>query len=382
MMRSGIRGLLGGAALAVVVAVAVRALPPGSTPKELELGREASEEIESAVVLVNDPEAVAELQAMIDEIASVSPRPDIQYKVQIVATPGVNAFVLPGGWVYVTTGLIEMVQSDDELVGVLCHEVAHNVNQHAIARMREAPLGKLSLLRIATLAAQVGLVLGGAPEGALLADAAASHITAAVLNPGSVAAEVEADHDGIEYMVHTHWNPTGFLTFMERLGSSSGKFFEQELGIHNTHPLTRDRIHAARDRLEELGVPILRRLVTDAPQPRWTRIQSRGQDATEVTYRGERLFLLAGHDPERAEAAVASVKYALDYELPEDRILVRPERDHVVLVPADGPSLDLTRADGEVNGGGEVLLAGRVRDRLAELVANEQASIRASYQLY
>jgi predicted Zn-dependent protease len=383
MPRSVTRFLLAGTVLAVLAgATPTLALPPGSTPRELELGAEAAADFEKSMVFVDDEKALADLQAMIDEIGRVSPRPEIEYKVHIVATPMVNAFVVPGGYVYVTTGLLDMVESDDELFGVLCHEVAHNVNQHAITRMREAPIKKLTLLQLATLVAQAAMVIKGAPEGAILADAATQHITAAVLNPGSVAAEVEADHDGIDYMVRTGYNPAGFLTFMERLASSSGKFFEEELGIHNTHPLTRDRVNAAKARLEEFGVPILRRLVTDAPQPRWTGVLVRGQEATEILYQKEMLLLLAGQDSLRAAAAVSFVGWALDHELAESDIKIQPEVGGVLLVPGEGPPLRLTREDGALDGSGEVAVAGRLRERLALLVAAEQASIRANYQLY
>ena len=383
MPRSAFRVLLAGTLLAFLAGAPVaRALPPGSTPRELELGAEAAVDFEKSLVFVDDEQALADLQAMIDEIARVSPRPDIEYKVHIVATPMVNAFVVPGGYVYVTTGLMEMVESDDELFGVLCHEVAHNVNQHAITRMREAPIKRLTLLQLATLVAQAAMVIGGAPEGAILADAATRHITAAVLNPGSVAAEVEADRDGIDYMVRTQYNPAGFLTFMERLASSSGKFFEQELGIHNTHPLTRDRVDAAKRRLEEQGVPILRRLVTDAPQPRWAAVTVRGQEAMEITYQGELLLLLAGQDTDRAEAAVAFAGWVLDHELTDADIKIQPEADGVLLLSGAGPSFRLGREDGALDGSGEVAVAARLRERLALLVANEQAVIHARYQLY
>lgn len=114
----------------------VTALPPGSTPREIELGEEAANDISKAVVLVDDPEAVAKIQTMLDEIAAVTSRPDVEYRAHIVDSPLVNAFVVPGGWVYVTKGLLDDVESDDELAGVLCHEIAHNVNQHAIQQMR------------------------------------------------------------------------------------------------------------------------------------------------------------------------------------------------------------------------------------------------------
>ena len=356
----------------------VRALPPGSTPREIELGEEAARDIAKAVRLIDDEEELARLQAMLDEIAVATDRPDIEYKPHIVASPMVNAFVIPGGWVYVTTGLLENAESEDEVAGVLAHEIAHNVNQHAIRAMRAAPKG-LGLLQLASIAA---LILGKSPEAAILAGTAANTITAAVLNGNTIEMEKEADHDGIGYLSGTHYNPTGFLTFMERLAASSGKFIEEELGIYRTHPLSRDRVHAARDRMDELGMPILRRLVTEAPEPEARSAERDGRKVTDIVYREERLLTLAGQDPDRAARAVEAIAFALDHELDAGRIKVIPVPHGVEIRPGDGPSLFLGKEDGEASGDGEAVAAGRLRERIAALVVADQNRIRANNQLY
>lgn len=356
----------------------VLSLPPGSTPREIELGREASEDIAKAVRLVDDPEELAKLQAMLDEIAAATDRPDIKYVPHIVASPSVNAFVIPGGWVYITTGLLDSAESDDEIAGVLAHEIAHNVDQHAIRAMREAPKG-LGLLQLASIAA---LILGKSPEAAVLAGTAANTITAAVLNGNTIEMEKEADHDGIGYLTRTHYNPTGFLTFMERLAASSGKFVEEDLGIYRTHPMTRDRVEAARERLEEFGVPILRRLVTENPEPEARRTSESGREATEIVYGDERLLLLAGHDDDRAARAVETIAFALDHELDAGRIKVLPVPHGVVFQPEDGPSLFLGKEDGEVSGNGEAVAAGRLRERIDSIVRADRDRNRANTQLY
>jgi predicted Zn-dependent protease len=247
----------------------------------MELGRQAADDISKSVEFVHDEEQLAKLQAMLDEIAAVTDRPEIRYRPYIVAAPYPNAFTIPGGWVYVTTGLLEGVESDHELAGVLAHEIAHNVNQHAIERMRDTPKG-LGLLQLASIAA---LIIGRSPEAAVLAGAAANHITASVLHGSSVAAEVEADAHGLEYLTRTQYDPTGFLTFLE----------------------SRDRVRAARDQLEALGVPVHRRLVTHAPQPESRAVTVDGEQVTEMRYDGERLALLAGHDSARADGLVATL---------------------------------------------------------------------------
>jgi hypothetical protein len=174
----------------------------------------------------------------------------------------------------------------------------------------------------------------------------------------------------------------GFLTFMERLASSSGKFIEQELGIYRTHPLTRDRVQAAERRIEALGVPLLRRLVTEAPQPSSRSLLREEEELTEIVYRGDRLFLLAGHDSAHAAQAVAAVRWTLDHEIGEAAMKISPVDSGVLLVPDGGPPLRLTASDGRANGDGEVVLAEGLRKRLSEIVQDERARYRANAQMY
>ena len=364
--------------LGLVLAGPAASLPPGSTPREIELGEQAARDIAKSVQFVDDPETVGKLQGMLDEIALVTDRPDIEYRAHLIYSPMVNAFVIPGGWVYVTTGLVDNARSDHEIAGVLCHEVAHNVNQHAIQRMRNTPKG-LGLLQLASIAA---LIISGSPEAAIVADAAASTITAAVLNGHTIEMEVEADSDGILYMTRTEYNPTGFLTFMEELASTAGKFIEEEMGIYRTHPLTRDRVYSAKGRLEELGVPVLRRLVTDPPQPESRNLIILDNHVTEITYLNERLLLLHGHDDDRTAAVTSTIRYVLDHEIEAPLMKIIPTSHGVDFAPKGGPACSFHPEDGRVNGEGEALLARDLRKRLADIVAGEQASVRANYQLY
>jgi Zn-dependent protease with chaperone function len=376
--RARARTIAAAAAVVFLAPFAAQALPPGSTPREIELGAEAARDIAKSVEFVQDPQTLAKLQAILDDIAKVTPRPEIKYLPHIIATPLVNAFVIPGGYVYVTTGLLSGVESDDELAGVLAHEIAHNVNQHAIERMNNAPRG-LGLLQLAAIAA---LIIGKSPEAAILANTAANAITAAVLKGGSIEAEKEADAHGLGYLSRTKYNPTGFLTFLESLAASSGKFFEEEMGIYQTHPLTRDRVRSARTHLETLEVPILRRLVIRSSLPEARLISIEGAPATEIAYEGERLLVLAGQDSTRSAEVLATVRWVLDRELKESDIKIIPAEGGVLFAPGDGPSSFFSADDGRVDGRGEAVLAGELRTHLAGIVIAEQNRYRANFQFY
>ncbi|MHB0936546.1 MAG: M48 family metalloprotease [Armatimonadota bacterium] len=127
--------------------------PPGTTKAEEELGKKTAERIEKDYKLVQDEEALKRLADIVTAIAPVTQRPQVVYTVKILDTGELNAMVIPGGIIYVTKGLLKAVESDDELAGVLAHEIAHNALCHAEKMMaREA---KASLVQLATVIATV-----------------------------------------------------------------------------------------------------------------------------------------------------------------------------------------------------------------------------------
>lgn len=127
---------------------------------------------------------------------------------------------------------------------------------------------------------------------------------------------------------------------------------------------------------------MLRRLVTKASQPVSRFLIRENEDVTELAFRSERLFVLAGHDSSRAAESVAAIRWTLDHELDEARIKISPVEKGVQLAPNGGPVLLLSPEDGRVNAMGEVVLAESVRKRLAEIVRSEQTRYRANAQMY
>jgi predicted Zn-dependent protease len=96
-----------------------------SADEERELGDEEAKKVEASLGLVADPALRGYVQAVGDRIAKQSPRQDVPYTFQIVNQPAPNAFALPNGNIYVSRGLLVLVNSEDELAGVLAHEVVH-----------------------------------------------------------------------------------------------------------------------------------------------------------------------------------------------------------------------------------------------------------------
>jgi len=107
-----------------------------STQQEINMGRSAAREIEKQYGLVQD-QALQERVARIgNRIAAISDRKDLPYAFKVLDVKEINAFALPGGFIYVCKGLIDYMPSDDELAGVIGHEVGHVVKRHTVQPWR------------------------------------------------------------------------------------------------------------------------------------------------------------------------------------------------------------------------------------------------------
>src|SRR5690606_25608101 len=123
-----------------------------SPQQEVAAGREAAAQVAEQIGLVEDPALQRYVEAIGQRLAAASPRRDVQYRFAIADMPEPNAFALPGGWIYVSRGLLAYANSEDELANVMGHEIGHVAARHAAQRQTRATgVGLLSAL--GTLAA-------------------------------------------------------------------------------------------------------------------------------------------------------------------------------------------------------------------------------------
>ncbi|MDW8320929.1 MAG: M48 family metalloprotease [Armatimonadota bacterium] len=252
------------------LAAGVIAQPKPEEDPEVRMGREAAQEIERTLRLVTDPVLVERVNRIGQEIAAVAnasevpitwgiqKRSQFQYTFKVVDDKDVNAFSLPGGFIYVNKGLLDYVQSDHELAAVLAHEIAHAAHHHLLRLGQENE----KINRRVTLPALLVMVLSGAPPRDL------SNVMMGVqlyqiakLNGFTQEAEMDADHAAILYLRQTGYNPVGMLTFMERLARDEARRPERQLGIFRTHPPSRERAQAMIDLFRKLGIAVNRRAV-------------------------------------------------------------------------------------------------------------------------
>jgi beta-barrel assembly-enhancing protease len=222
-----------------------------SIEEEWQLGAQLSREVESQVRLNNDPAVNAYVQDMGRRIVAQAAPPfnQLPWQFHVVQDDAINAFAIPGGHVYVNTGLIKNADNASELAGVMAHEISHVLARHS-TEMISRQYG-LSII--------AGAVLGQNPGQ--LAQIAAQLVAGGALARFSREAEREADNIGIQAMAAAGYNPMGMASMFEELLEHRQGQPSRVEQFFSTHPLTEERIRDARNRANQIG----NRGITDEP---------------------------------------------------------------------------------------------------------------------
>ena len=228
-----------------------------STQQEIQLGTEYVSQINAQLPIVQDPEVNRYINVLGDSIARLTSRPDLPWQFFIVNASEVNAFAVPGGFIYVNRGLIERAQNLSQLAGVLGHEIGHVIKRHSIKQMQQQQ------------GAQVGVTLGCVLLNVCGSSAAQAGINiagSAIFSKFSRDDEAEADEVGITNVVRAGISPKGIpemfqILIDERQRNPSGV----DLWFA-THPTEESRITDTRNRIAQIDPAILRTLTYDSPR--------------------------------------------------------------------------------------------------------------------
>ena len=230
---AGLIALLGGLATGGCAAVSPR--------EEQRIGREEAEEVERTVGLVRDPRVAGYIVAIGQRLARASGRADIAWQWSVADEPAPNAFAVPGGWVYVTRGLLALANREDEVAGVLAHEMAHVMERHSVRQASAAtPLAVLFGVPSGILG-MVSPTLGGIVGGT------GRLVAGLTLAPYSREQEREADRIGVALTARAGWDPGAlgeFLGVLERAETLAGAATSKGQSFFATHPSTPERMAA------------------------------------------------------------------------------------------------------------------------------------------
>ncbi len=209
-----------------------------NTDREVAIGQAITKQVEKEYKPVDDPLIQNRIELIGKKIAAVCDRKDITYHFAALEEDEVNAFALPGGFIYVNKGLVDKISNDDELAGVLAHEVGHIVARHSIKKLQA--MMSYSLLRI--LSVQL-------PQTAEAGNAADIAFTEIMLGYGRDD-ELLADQLAARYMKLAGYNPQSMVTFLEKLQEINRRKPLQPRSYFKTHPYVPDRIRIVK---QEIG---------------------------------------------------------------------------------------------------------------------------------
>ncbi len=216
--------------------------------EEIAMGRKAAEETDKQLPILNEPLLTVYLSSLGQKVARASRRPQIQYSFKIVNTDAVNAFSLPGGYIYVNRGLLGFTLTESELAGVLAHEIGHVVAYHSmndVARRWLVDQGMYQLQKAGILTDQQmvdSLQRLGGPM-LLFVDRKFNREE-----------ESEADMLGMYNATRAGYDPQGLVSFLARLTQFTGIPSLVE-GLLMNHPLPGERVKALRAELREHPAP-------------------------------------------------------------------------------------------------------------------------------
>jgi predicted Zn-dependent protease len=222
--------------------------------EEVAMGRDYAAKINEQVPLVTDPELAGYVQQLGTSIARRTARAQLDWHFVVVDSREVNAFALPGGFIYVNRGLIDRTQRLDELAGALGHEIGHVVQRHSMREMEKQRRARLAVQITCTI---TRVCENGTARGAIEAGGAA------LFARYSRSDEAEADAEAVGNVVRAGIDPAGIPSLFRRMMAERLRAPSGVQSFFASHPMEEDRIRATEGEIARLDPSTLRGLVRD-----------------------------------------------------------------------------------------------------------------------
>jgi predicted Zn-dependent protease len=227
-----------------------------SQQEEVAMGQDYSAQINQQLPIMSDPEVNRYINVLGDSLARLTSRADLDWHFYVVNSREVNAFAVPGGFIYVNRGLIERMDNLSQLAGVLGHEIGHVVRRHSIQQMQKAQGANLGVTLACVLtricesqAAQAGIQVAGS----------------AVFAKFSRTDESEADREGVANVIRARIHPIGIPQMFAKLIEERQKRPEGVEAWFATHPVEEDRVQQTQALIAQYKASDLQPLTVDTP---------------------------------------------------------------------------------------------------------------------
>ena len=213
-----------------------------SVDKEISWGKQLAEEVSRQAKLNDDPIITEYVNRLGQNLARNSDS-KMPFTFKVIDGDELNAFALPGGYIFVYSGLIKLASDEDEFAGALAHEIAHVAARHMTCRATQSKL-------LNTGASIPGIFLGGI--GGMAARQAVNAAIPMTLLSFTRHDESEADFLGVQYMYSAGYDPTGAVSIFEKLESLQRSKPGTVAKILSTHPLDSDRIEKTEQEIQRI----------------------------------------------------------------------------------------------------------------------------------
>lgn len=234
---------------------------------EIELGNKFNKMLHERMNFISDPQITDYISKLVKRIADTMPPQPFPIRAAVISNPSMNAFAVPGGYIYIFTGLILDLKHEDELAAVIGHELAHVALRHVAERMEKMQLVSMASM-LGTLAGMVLGIAGGGHNSASVGRALAMGSMA-----GSQAAylsytqenERQADHLGMNFLVAAGYNPNGMIDSFKLMKRRQWYVSSNSIPSYlATHPGLDTRIDYLKDRLQRMPPAYMKRKADDA----------------------------------------------------------------------------------------------------------------------
>lgn len=203
-----------------------------STEQEIQMGKEADPQIIAQFGLYQDQAMQDFITTKGKQMAAISHRPNIDWFFRVLDSEVMNAFAVPGGYVYFTRGILAHFNSEADFAGVLGHEIGHVTHRHGVAQQRNAILGQIGILAGVILVPQLGQFANAASTGLQL-----------LMLKYSRDAEREADELGVEYSSKINYDAQEMAKFFSTIERKSAGASQELPEFLSTHPNPGDRLN-------------------------------------------------------------------------------------------------------------------------------------------
>ena len=235
-----------------------------SQDTEREMGLAEAAQVDSQLPLLHDSATSEFVTRLGRSMASRTSRADLDWRFTVVNSPEVNAFALPGGFIYVNRGVIEQADRLDEVAGIMGHEIGHVVRRHSVEQVQKQERGRVGLVVLCTMTRACATIPGRVAVGVGV-EALAAHY--------SQLDEAQADSEGVVNTLRVGFDPEGLPSFFQKMIETRTTQPTLVEAFFSTHPTDESRVAATRRQIAELPPRDGQQLIKDSPE--FHAIQSR-----------------------------------------------------------------------------------------------------------